>query len=376
MRVFGIQSVGTVDHCRIVITPPGEKEIVLGPQKLDRRLLEELQQIQSHLSLSASDRTRGVASAAPTVTPQVLRRVGERLFEVAFPGDSYERLSKSQRETTGGEGLLIKFVNSVSDLSFVPWELIYNPSSHQFISLTPGVSFSRGTTEENIETSRQLPINILVVSARPKSLSGNAVPDIDADAEVDTLQQALGEQETEGTVTLNYADGPSYDEIYDRLHSKIAGGWHVFHFIGHGGFSADDGYVVLQAKGSNRGTLVTADELVSLLNVKPALQLVVLNSCSGAESERGEIFSSTALKLISADIPAVVAMQTAISDQAAIDFAQRFYKYLAVGKSIQDAITDTRITMKPTYPLECFSPVLYLRSNGQLFTVKDGAVYG
>ncbi len=191
------------------------------------------------------------------------------------------------------------------------------------------------------------------------------------DAEHDTLGMALEELERYKKVTLNYVDSSTYEEVFDRLRTPPeVGGWDVFHFIGHGGLNrhTDEGYVVLQEKGGNGGVAISAEDLVALLALKRRLQLVVLNSCSGAESEPGDLFSSTAMKLISAGVPAVVAMQTNISDIAATEFARSFYKYLSAGEPIQKAIRDARIIMKPLFPFECFSPVLYLRSDGQLFT--------
>jgi hypothetical protein len=55
----------------------------------------------------------------------------------------------------------------------------------------------------------------------------------------------------------------------------------------------------------------------------------VLNSCDSANANTVDRFSSTAATLTRRGIPAVVAMQHEISDQAAIAFSRGFYTAVA-----------------------------------------------
>ena len=58
------------------------------------------------------------------------------------------------------------------------------------------------------------------------------------------------------------------------------------------------------------------------------LQLVVLNSCQGARTTLADPFAGVATTLIQSGVPAVVAMQFEISDEAAIVFAEELYTNL------------------------------------------------
>jgi CHAT domain len=112
-----------------------------------------------------------------------------------------------------------------------------------------------------------------------------------------------------------------------------------------------------------------ADDLRNILEVSSGLRLVILNSCKGASATPGTLFASTAEKLVlEGFITAVVAMQFAITDPAAIAFSAALYKQLALGKSIQTAVTRSRMALKRLGSPEWITPVLYMRTrDGRLF---------
>ena len=58
------------------------------------------------------------------------------------------------------------------------------------------------------------------------------------------------------------------------------GPWHIFHFIGHGGFDAAAGEGALALAGDDgRSYLLHASGLAMLLRGHPSLRLVLLNAC-------------------------------------------------------------------------------------------------
>ena len=103
------------------------------------------------------------------------------------------------------------------------------------------------------------------------------------------------------------------------------GPWHIFHFIGHGGFDPDSGGLIVLADEAGRRQDLPALSLARLLDGHRWLKIVLLNSCEGARGSESDIFSSTAAQLVRRGIPAVLAMQYEITDQAAIEFARSFY---------------------------------------------------
>ncbi len=121
---------------------------------------------------------------------------------------------------------------------------------------------------------------------------------------------------------------------------------------------------------------VGADEFAHLLaELDSAPRLVVLNSCRGAVGDRLNVFASTAAKLLDRGIPAVVAMQYAITDPGAIAFSSHIYSALAQGSPLDAAMSEARFLMRrETRSLEWATPVLYLRSaDGVIFDVAEPA---
>lgn len=119
---------------------------------------------------------------------------------------------------------------------------------------------------------------------------------------------------------------------------------------------------------------VPADTLGQLLRGHPSLRMVLLNSCLGARSDSGDLFSSTASTLIRRGVPAVIAMQNEITDRAAIVFAQAFYASLAALIPVDRAVTDARTALSAANreSHEWCTPVLMMRSpNGMLFTPRS-----
>ncbi|MEO1085994.1 MAG: CHAT domain-containing protein, partial [Acidobacteriota bacterium] len=83
-----------------------------------------------------------------------------------------------------------------------------------------------------------------------------------------------------------------------------------------------------------------------------------------------EPFAGVASALVLGGLPAVLAMQIPISDQAAIAFSRDFYAELAAGTTLDEALVEGRQAIENTdsNSVEWGTPVLFLR-------VKDGNVF-
>jgi hypothetical protein len=96
----------------------------------------------------------------------------------------------------------------------------------------------------------------------------------------------------------------------------------------------------------------------------------VLNACDGARGDEASRFSSTAAVLMRRGLPAVVAMQHPVSDDAAIEFSREFYGGLAGGLPVDGAVAEGRKAMSLLAggAFEWGTPVLHMRSaDGRLF---------
>jgi hypothetical protein len=118
---------------------------------------------------------------------------------------------------------------------------------------------------------------------------------------------------------------------------------------------------------------MNATQVGRLLHDHPSLRLVVLNACLGAKSNTTDVFSSTSATLVRRGVPAVIAMQYEISDDAAIEFSRSLYEALGNEMPVDAAVGEARkaISMVGEKSVEWGTPVLHMRSpNGELFKIE------
>ena len=182
-------------------------------------------------------------------------------------------------------------------------------------------------------------------------------------------RSALRELEEAGLVILERLQPATLSALQRRLRQ---GACHILHFVGHGAFdeTAQDGVLLLEDE-QGRGRAVSAQDLGVLLHDHPSLRLVMLNSCEGARTSRLDPFAGSAQSLVQQGIPAVVAMQFEISDEAAIVIAHEFYAALAAGYPADAALAEARkAAFTGGSSAEWGIPVLYLReADGRIFGV-------
>jgi tetratricopeptide (TPR) repeat protein len=301
---------------------------------------------------------------------QHARQFGSRLFEAVFRGDVRAGLVSSQHEAARrGLGLRLKLRLEEAELINLPWEYLYDDSLGRFLSLfedTPIVRYvdMRGNI---VPLSVSPPLSILVMISRPSDREL-----LDVDRERANLQSALSGLVDAGMLTVTMMEQATLPSLAESL---LRGCYHVFHYIGHGGFDErnQDGVLILEDEGG-RGRLTSGERLAVLLGNHPTLRLVLLNACEGARTSRDDPFAGTATTLVrTGRVPAVVAMQFPISDEAAITFARGFYTALSVGRPVDASVTQARLAIfADDNDVEWGTPVLYMRApDGRIFDVES-----
>ena len=104
-----------------------------------------------------------------------------------------------------------------------------------------------------------------------------------------SCNEALGDLQRAGRVQVDRMPTGTLADLQRQLRRND---YHVFHYIGHGGYDpqADDG--VLMLEGTNqRGQQVSGQDLGVLLHDHRTLRLAVLNSCEGARGGRADPYS-------------------------------------------------------------------------------------
>src|SRR5205814_2037540 len=102
------------------------------------------------------------------------------------------------------------------------------------------------------------PLSILAMTSSPKDL-----PELDIPREKERLEKAIEDLRAHGLVKLTWLPGQSWQDL---LKAMRGGPWHIFHFIGHGGFDThtDEGLIALEDEGG-KTLLLRATHLGLLL---------------------------------------------------------------------------------------------------------------
>ena len=354
-----IQRIGDGYRAHVLTSPAGQASTDFGPPFLPLELENFLLRV---------GRTRRGTRRIDSTEMDAAKAFGARLFETAFGGEVRSALRSSLAEADRhGAGLRLRLrLADTPELTDIPWEYLYDPTRHRFLTLsleTPLVRYL--DLPERIQPLGIVPpLKVLVMISSPQDY-----PQLDVEGEWMRLREALGDLEQRRLLVLERLDEATLVALQRRLRRVP---YHVFHFIGHGGFDqqAQDGQLILE-EGSGRGRPVSGRYLGMLLHDVRSLRLAVLNACEGARTSRTDPFAGTAQSLAQSGIPAVIAMQFEITDEAAIAFAHEFYQAVADGYPVDAAVTEARKAIfAQGNDVEWGTPVLYLRSpNGQIFDV-------
>jgi CHAT domain len=271
-------------------------------------------------------------------------------------------------------GLRIRLrLTGAPELDDLPWEFLYTKGRNRFLALSKDTPLVRylDLPERIRPFTITPPIRILLIVSSPTDYAT-----LDVDRECDNVQDALADLERRGLVSVERVDTATLAELQRRLRQ---GPYHIFHFIGHGGFSreAEDGFLLLEDD-KDRGRQVSAQFLGTLLHDHRPLRLAMLNACEGARASRQDPFAGTAQSLVQQGIPAVIAMQFEITDEAAICLTNEFYAALADGYPVDAALAEARRAIfAHVSETEWATPVLYMRApDGRIFDVQAGSAKG
>jgi tetratricopeptide (TPR) repeat protein len=298
---------------------------------------------------------------------------GQELFEAIFKDDVRDRLRTSLGEVhKQGAGLRLRLrMAGLSELGNYPWEFMYDPSLSRFLALsvdTPIVRYLE-TSQVIQPLTVQPPLRILAMICSPKDY-----PRLDVEREWENLREAMQDLQSQGLVDLQRLEPPTLSALQQILRREQ---FHIFHFVGHGTFSTaqQDGMLLLEDE-RREGYRLSGRDLGTLLHDHRPLRLAVLNACEGARTSSEDQFAGTAQSLMQQGIPAVIAMQIRITDQAAIVLSHEFYGALADGYPVDAALTEARKAIKTQgNDLEWGTPVLYMRSpDGQIFDIAQPAM--
>ncbi len=293
-------------------------------------------------------------SPAPTVTRDIrpvaiqaglpsrsARTTGDMLFQALFQARVVRDLFFESLGglVASGRGLRIRLFISpdLGQVQALPWELLYRAEADDYYGLSLKTPIVRSLAVPRSSPSSLVGdrLRILAVAPRPRGHDT-----LDLDRERHNLKAAW---RWRWDAKIEFLRKPDFEDLHRVLEK---GRFQVLHFMGHGTFEEGTGEGALLFEAPDGETWpVTGRDLATELKQHPGLQLVVLNACQSARMAAGDAlhsFAGVASALVLGGVPAVVAMQSWISDPAAIAFSKTFYKSLADGDPVDTAITQGR----------------------------------
>jgi len=351
----------------------------------------------------------GVFKTRAEKTEKALPEWGNALYKAALGGESAREPFEAWKRTTGsrrfsvqvdGEPLegtddaqaaLIR--EAASDLLSLPWEIMHDGVG--FLSQgANGVRVRRRlpNRKETITAQAELPIRVLLLSPRPEvDEAGHPVGYLDHRSSALPLIQAvenLGE-----LVQVDFLHPPTFPALKDALKKarEAKNPYDIVHFDGHGVYDRRVGLGALcfeapqdgEKLGQRLMALVHAHELAAELRAY-GVPLIYLDACQTAQSVT-DPKASVAAKLLEEGVGSVVAMSHSVLVETARRFVEPFYKSLAQGQRVGDAMLAGQIALyDDPYRFKImgagklnlrdwFVPVLYQdEADPQLFTVKAG----
>jgi hypothetical protein len=313
---------------------------------------------------------RVAALPAGACDEATLRAAGEALFSWLLSGSLEDHLRLAwDRAARAGRGLRIRLSIDPPEIAAWPWELLYDPQrDHTFATAiaTPLVRYLDQTSLFGAPTEQEaeLPLDLLLVLPSAANLNLAEEKRLIEEA-VAGLKHALHLRVLPGPVTRT--------ALADAL---LLARYDIVHVSGHGAFLDGQGYVELNLPDGSPDW-VDGNSLSRIFSNHPHLKLVILNVCRGGQVAEGTAFRGLAPQLVRRGIPAVVAMQYPLTDQAGLTFAREFYKQLSTGENagqIDVAITHGRNMLAVLYPgsRSFATPVLYTHaSDGVIFTLPQ-----
>ncbi len=302
--------------------------------------------------------------------------LGTHLYKgLFFEQESFfEDALKEAREAKQRLCVRLQFGKDAEELSRLPWEYLYRP----------GTDTSQGfflSTDVNLVLARYMPLGlgssstpkleermrVLIVISEPTGLGPVAAIPV-----VEAIKRLV--EKYRYPIDFSELYKPTIESFLDQL-QKVSP--HVLHFIGHGRYKREKTGEIALLKPDGNSVEWCPDKTFAeyFRRVDECPRLVFLHLCQSALSDDFGAFTanfvSLAPQLILANIQAVVAMQHPIVNEAAITFCRAFYRNLAEGKPIDDAVQAGRaqiITFDPNaYATRVFgTPVLYMRRSDSI----------
>jgi tetratricopeptide (TPR) repeat protein len=327
-----------------------------------------------HLALDDAQISKGVdVFRQGSGGAEILESLGQTLFGKVFSGAIaalWDRVNVTLDKQTA---LRVRLDIRNASLSNLPWELMASTRGRPFpLALTPKCPITRCVYASDLPTKAELPqpLRILIIVSSPVD-----EPEFAAEPILATINTALASHMEAGSVLLETVHHVSMAKLEEKLDS----GYDILHYIGHGQFDHDEGCLLLEGP-ARRASPVNGREFGALL-VDANVRLLVITACDLASASRRDPRLGVADAALRAGVPAVIAMQSMITDTEAAWFSSAFYPALIGGEPLESCVWRARrriyVEESGRRRASWATPVLYSNlPDGLLFDrMPDGAAY-
>jgi hypothetical protein len=309
------------------------------------------------------------------------RDLGEILFDTLFDSQlSHEFVNFYYEVVQKGKQLLRVELDvderELPEVAALPWEFMCLPERRNrgelWLGTDPNIVFARRRSQWNAALPIQLrsgeKLRIALAISAPKGLDPVKYQ------EVQTALEALANDQSDRIELLPIVNPATPNAINEILEKEP----HIFHFIGHGRLENEDGekvgQIALVKKVVNNASWVDANFFGGLFN-RHRPSVVLLQACETGMFSASQAFVGVASKIVQQNVPVVVAMQYAITNAAASQFAYEFYERLAKGNPVDIAAQNGRLilALDNQYRDRNFAtPVVFMRvQDGYLFNHQN-----
>lgn len=328
----------------------------------------------------------GLAAGNPHATLAGGRpEVGSYLYRTLFQDSKMFGVWNVALDRAKNRGAYLRLrlnLTDTAELVGLPWEMLTSESNIlAFAVKTSVVRYQDVFLPKEFAEIQEKPLRMLVVISNP-AVPG--MPPLKVEEERQRINRALQPLVEQRLIELEILPRATLTQLDNRLLDDSKPVIHIFHYIGHGRFNQTSGVGELLFE-ADFDDVIAPDEAAavfewvdgkrlghSLHNHGP-LRMASLNACEGAMVSDADSYAGVAQHLLrTGDVPVVIAMRRAISDDLAIVFAQTFYQWLLVNNVPVDiAMTRARLRMRDAEqkrdlartPTEWGTPIILMRNH-------------
>jgi hypothetical protein len=269
----------------------------------------------------------------PPGTTQKIIKAGNELAEILLLVPVHTLLIKSLERVPPEDGLRVRLCLD-KDLIDLPWEFLYRSDGTDedglagFVVLNPRISLVREAPILIYKPSLSDEPQRLVFAGTPHIVDGEDA--WGTEEEYRRLSLSLNQVVEKGFLEIDPYITSDGDNIERALVKQTA----FFHYSGHTDEENGQSYLTRKLKGTVATEKLSSEKLGDLLR-RAQTKLAVFSACNSGQW-------GFVKPLLKAGLPALVGAQGVVSSGAASWFSQNLYKSLALGLSLDEAVTWAR----------------------------------